>query len=571
MGRWTSDQRTGKRVLLGVARRGLGDCVPGLDVGDAFEVIGDPSISDCKVDPNAESRENAAREELVDVLSGRHGALLSVPPNEDSHKAGYAPWSLRYSGHQFGTWAGQLGDGRAISILETPHPEDAESIFELQLKGAGRTPFSRGADGLAIVRSSIREYLCSEAMHALGIPTTRSLALISLPDLEVVREQIESACILTRVAPSFIRIGNFQAFNPPKDVFLIGGGQQQADYGALLTLGRWVAQRVLKLEDVDEKPWGLRLVKECARRNALMLAGWQAYGFMHGVMNTDNISIAGLTIDYGPYAFMDVYDPGHICNHSDGEGRYAFKLQPTMILYALRQLAEALAPLIGAEESLGRAVPEDWALSASSEELQAWREAGIAHRDAVELEIQDVFIAEYKRLMRKRLGLKTARDDDLQKVIDPLLELMQRHELDFHATFRALAVYSGQLSADDFDVDKLLVSPVAPTDIARADMRAWLSTYAVRREDDAEPMLEANPRFVLRQWVLEEIIKRVEDDALSGRRALAKALLMAEKPFEPWGAEGKDDSALNDEEHEERRLCGLGGREMLGFQCSCSS
>ncbi|KZV80861.1 UPF0061-domain-containing protein [Exidia glandulosa HHB12029] len=573
LGKWTSSERTGQRVLLGVAPAGLRDCVPSLDVGDAFEVIGEPSLSDCKVDPEVESKMNAAREELVDVL-GAHTVLLSVPPNEPDD-AGYAPWSLRYSGHQFGSWAGQLGDGRAISILETPHPEDAGTTYELQLKGAGRTPFSRGADGLAVVRSSIREYLCSEAMHALGIPTTRSLALIGLPDLEVVRETVERACILTRVAPTFIRIGNFQALNPPRDVFVFGGGQQTADYDALRQLGLWVARRVLKLD--VEKPWGLELVKECARRNALMLAGWQAYGFMHGVMNTDNISIAGLTIDYGPYAFMDVYDAGHICNHSDEEGRYAFKLQPTMIIFALRKLLDALAPLIGAEEASGTVLEEGWAAKATEEEIKAWREAGLKHQNDVELEIQDVFIAEYKKLMRRRLGLASARDDDLTNVIDPLLDLMQRHDLDFHATFRALATQIGDASLiDSLDASTLLVSPTQdkPTEQALSDMRAWLATYAARRRDDdtgAASMLAANPRFVLRQWVLEEVIKRVNDDALSGRRVLAKVLKMSENPFEAWGGEGKSDAELTDEEKEERKMCGLGGKEMLGFQCSCSS
>lgn len=572
--KWTSTARTGKRELLGVATVGLRDCVPQLDIGDALDIIGEPSLSDCKINPVADMQTNLAREELVNVLSG-HTMLVSIPPNEPD-AAGYAPWSVRYSGHQFGNWAGQLGDGRAISILETPHPSGSDVTYELQLKGAGRTPFSRGADGLAVVRSSIREYLCSEAMHALGIPTTRSLALIGLPDLEVRRETIETACVLTRVASSFIRIGNFQAFNPPRDVYVFGGGQQKSDYNALRQLGIWVARRVLKLGELD-KPWGLRLVMECARQNALMLAGWQAYGFMHGVMNTDNVSIAGLTIDYGPYAFMDVYDPGHICNHTDEEGRYAFRFQPTMITFALRQLLDALAPLIGAEEATGEAQNEGWASAASEEDIKAWREAGLKHQNNLDLEIQDVFIVEYKKIMRRRLGLASARTDDLSKVIDPLLDLMFRHDLDFHATFRALAVNADDVAnIDALDIDSVLVSPMweVPPKQARDDMRLWLRTYAERRKyDDAgkESMHRANPRFILRQWVLEEVIKRVTDDALSGRRILAKILHMAEQPFEPWGGEGRPEADLSAEEKEERRMCSLGGREMLGFQCSCSS
>lgn len=195
--------------------------------------------------------------------------------------------------------------------MVTPHPEDPELTYELQLKGAGRTPFSRSADGLAVVRSSIREFLCAEgtfavmpswpcvdhcslAMHALGIPTTRSLTLISLPSVPVEREKLESASILTRMAPSFIRIGSFEALNPPERMFFLGGGQQDPHHDALRVLGEWVAKRVLRLpgirwseEGVEGDAWGRELVLEVARRNARMVAGWQAYGFMHGVINTD--------------------------------------------------------------------------------------------------------------------------------------------------------------------------------------------------------------------------------------------------------------------------------------------
>jgi uncharacterized protein YdiU (UPF0061 family) len=185
----------------------------------------------------------------------------------------------------------------------TPHPSKSNVTYELQLKGAGRTPFSRNADGLAVLRSSIREYLCSEgtliihimptltlyetAMQALRIPTTRALTLISLPALPVQRELVETACVLTRIAPSFIRIGNFEAFNGPTNMFFFGGGQQKPDWDGLRLLGEWVAHNVLKLPVEPGKSWGSELVLEVARRNATMVAGWQAYGFMHGVINTD--------------------------------------------------------------------------------------------------------------------------------------------------------------------------------------------------------------------------------------------------------------------------------------------
>jgi len=169
----------------------------------------------------------------------------------------------------------------------TPHPSDPDLTYELQLKGSGRTPFSRSADGLAVLRSSIREYLCSEAMQALNIPTTRALSLISLPALPVIREREETGCVLTRVAPSFIRIGCFEAFNGPTNMFFFGGGQQKPDLEGLRILGEWVASKVLKLNIEPGKAWGEALILEVARRNAKMVAGWQAYGFMHGVINTD--------------------------------------------------------------------------------------------------------------------------------------------------------------------------------------------------------------------------------------------------------------------------------------------
>ncbi|KAG8740243.1 hypothetical protein FRC12_016070, partial [Ceratobasidium sp. 428] len=330
------------RHLLSISAAGLRDCLPHLDVGDAFDFVGPGSLTQPSSDSKPE--ENATRQELVDVLSG-HSVLMHIP--DDAEEKGYAPWSLRYSGHQFGSWAGQLGDGRAISLLATPHPDDPTTTYEIQIKGGGRTPFSRGADGLAVMRSSVREFLGAEAMHALRIPTTRSLSLIHLPELPVVRERLERASIATRLAPSFLRIGNFETFNPPHELFFLfsgsaGGGAK--DWEGMRILGEWVVEKVLKLDKTvgaangtDQQtdggrnaPWGKRLVMEVARRNAEMLGGWQAYGFMHGVMNTDNISLLGLTIDYGPYAFMDVYDYDHICNHSDDGGRYSFKMQPTM-------------------------------------------------------------------------------------------------------------------------------------------------------------------------------------------------------------------------------------------------
>ncbi|KAI0714456.1 hypothetical protein C8T65DRAFT_644387 [Cerioporus squamosus] len=612
--KYVSEKRDEERVLIGLAETGLRDCVPHLDVGDAFELLGSPSLSipsgqdtssGPAVDgPGAGEEAVAARQELVDVLSGH--AMLMSGEGEDVQSQ-WAPWSLRYSGHQFGTWAGQLGDGRAISLLSTPHPDEPDVQYELQLKGAGRTPFSRMADGLAVLRSSIREFLCSEAMHALGIPTTRSLALISLPKLPVERERIESACVLTRVAPSFIRIGSFEALNPPAQMFFLGGGQQPANLDALRVLGEWVARRVLRLPDVRwrgdagvEGPgdaWGTKLVLEVARRNAKMVAGWQVYGFMHGVINTDNVSIMGLTIDYGPYAFMDVFDSWHICNHSDAEGRYAYKYQPAMIIHALRSLLNALAPLIGAEDELGgKAVSPGWAEDASEDKIKEWSKRGIALvKEEMERVAEETCAVEYGRLMHKRLGLRRIDRDDESKLARPLLTIMEDHKLDFHGTFRRLCFFKPSLASSESEddlkafVDSLLQLTSEPERLdrirAQSDWAGWLRRYAARIESEREhwganvdaeresEMKGANPRFVLRQWVLEEVIKKVETDAGSGKRILRKVLNMACSPYEPWGGEGQEQSEqeLDAEAREERRYCGMGDRKLLGLQCSCSS
>ncbi|KAF8150778.1 hypothetical protein B0H34DRAFT_665320 [Crassisporium funariophilum] len=602
--------------LIGVSETGLRDCVPHLDVGDAFAVIGAPSLSsefDEEGDPQPSEVGEVveARQDLIEVLSG-HATLMSPEGSDD-----FAPWSLRYSGHQFGSWAGQLGDGRAVTIHVTPHPTNPDLSYELQLKGSGRTPFSRTADGLAVLRSSIREYLCSEAMQALQIPTTRSLSLISLPALPVQRERVETACVLTRMAPSFLRIGCFEAFNGPTNMFFFGGGQQKPDYEGLRVLGEWVKGRnVLGLGVRDGEGWGREVVLEVARRNARMVAGWQAYGFMHGVINTDNVSVLGLTIDYGPYAFMDVFDSFHICNHTDEGGRYAYKYQPNMIIYACRALLDALAPLIGAEAELGgKAVSAGWAEDASPEKVKEWTKKGQELREEVERVVQETTSVEYGRLMRKRLGLRRQDPTDESTLFKPLLQILESHKLDFHATFRTLASFTpallAQIASTTARTTDPLVQPGLHEFIARllgatpepekmdfgkatGEWVGWLDCYGARIEGEAaewagegvgegegegerdkgrgREMRGVNPRFVLRQWVLEEVIGKVERDADSGKRVLAKVMHMACNPFEPWGGEDeKDEAELSKEEREERRYCGLGDKKMLGFQCSCSS
>lgn len=250
---------TSKAELFGLSRRCLQDCLPDLDVGDAFEVIKNKGSAES-------SSANPARQQLVDVLSG------NVVAAQFGDKP-FAPWSLCYGGHQFGSWASQLGDGRAISILTTPAPSLVPSgnkqppQVELQLKGAGRTPYSRFADGLAVLRSSVREFLGSEAVAALDVPTSRALSLIHLPDIEVRREEMESAAVVCRIAPSWLRIGNFQI------------QQTREAWDLLLQLTQFAARQVLHLE--GQQNIGKAVLKEVARRNAIMVAAWQNWGFMH--------------------------------------------------------------------------------------------------------------------------------------------------------------------------------------------------------------------------------------------------------------------------------------------------
>lgn len=301
-----------------------------------------------------------------------------------------------YSGHQFGVWAGQLGDGRAHLLGEIKGPTGS---WELQLKGAGRTPYSRMGDGRAVLRSSVREYLAGEAMHGLGIPTTRALALV-VSDEPVVRETLETAAVVTRMAPSFVRFGSFEhwGFNDRPDLLRI-----LADY----VMDKFYPEC---REAPGEQGPLLALLDAVMRRTARLMADWQTVGFCHGVMNTDNMSILGLTLDYGPYGFMDAFQADHICNHTDAQGRYAWSRQPSAGLWNLYRLAGALHALI----------PDTDALRATL--------------DGYEAAFADAFC----RRMAAKLGIAQWQDDD-EPLVDDLLRLMHANRADFTLTFRRLS------------------------------------------------------------------------------------------------------------------------------------
>ena len=387
---------------------------------------------------------------------------------------GSAPLASVYSGHQFGVWAGQLGDGRAHLLGEVAAPEGA--LLELQLKGGGLTPYSRMGDGRAVLRSSIREFLCSEAMHALGVPTTRALCVVG-SDLPVRRERIETAAVVTRVAPSFIRFGHFEHFS------------HSGQHAALRTLADFVIAHFYPDCRGAPNPCAA-LLEAVTRRTAALVAQWQALGFMHGVMNTDNMSILGLTIDYGPFQFMDGFDPGHICNHSDDRGRYAYDRQPAVAHWNLFALGQALLPLIGDSD------------------------AALAALDTY----QSAFAAELDRHMAAKLGLPEA-SEATRSWVEDLLRLMARERTDWSIFWRRLARQTAgdttapvrDLFHDGTAIDRLLLQH-----------EELISQ--VGRGPAADLMLKTNPAMVLRNYLGEQAIALAEQHDFGMLHALQDAL-----------------------------------------------
>jgi uncharacterized protein YdiU (UPF0061 family) len=419
--------------------------------------------------------ERLARElGLADWLAGRD-ALDVLAGNRVA--AGVKPFASVYSGHQFGVWAGQLGDGRALLLGEIDSPAGP---MEVQLKGSGLTPYSRMGDGRAVLRSSIREFLASEAMHALGIPTTRALAVVGSP-LPVRRETIETAAVVTRVSPSFLRFGHFEHF-----------AHTSQDTPALRCLFDAAVLRYFPaLEATPEA-----LLEEVARRTARLLAQWQLVGFCHGVMNTDNMSLLGLTIDYGPFGFLDAFDPHHICNHSDDQGRYAYARQPGIAFWNLHALAQALMPLV------------DGPPEAASERLLAALEPYKAE-----------FAAAMVGGLRAKLGLVAEHDDDAE-LADDLLKLMAEDKADFTITWRQLA--SVDAARDNF--------------LQRDKFDGWATRYrarlALEASEDAERaarMKRINPKFVLRNHLVQTAIERAQQGDFS---EVERLLNLLERPFD---------------------------------------
>jgi uncharacterized protein YdiU (UPF0061 family) len=398
---------------------------------------------------------------------------------------GMQPYAAAYGGHQFGHWAGQLGDGRAITLGEIINA--AGERWELQLKGAGPTPYARTADGRAVLRSSVREFLCSEAMHHLGVPTTRALSLVATGD-EVIRDmfydghpQAEPGAVVCRVAPSFIRFGNFELPTSRNDVALL---ERLIDF----TIARDFPELSGTREQLRAEWFG-----QVCERTARMVVHWMRVGFVHGVMNTDNMSILGLTIDYGPYGWIDDFDLDWTPNTTDaGQRRYRFGQQPQIAYWNVGQLANALAPAFTSVDPL---------------------HAGLKR-------YEETYVAAARDNIAAKLGLRECLDEDLA-LMEALYALLQGAEVDMTLFFRALSEVDSdaptleQLAHAFYDEAKQRHSEPAFVD--------WLNSYAARVRRDNLPAAErrarmhaANPRYVLRNYLAQEAIDRAEQGDPSG-------------------------------------------------------
>lgn len=406
----------------------------------------------------------------------------------DKPHPGAEPLAMLYAGHQFGHYVPQLGDGRAILLGEVSNSRGER--WELQLKGAGITPFSRRGDGRAVLRSTIREYLCSEAMHGLGIPTTRALCM-TCSEEEVYRERIEKGAMLVRMAPSHVRFGSFEVF------------YYRQQFDQLRVLADYVIEHHFPL--LQEQPDRyLELFREVTRRTAELISQWQQVGFAHGVMNTDNMSILGLTLDFGPFGFLDDYNPGFICNHSDYSGRYAFDRQPRIGRWNLSCLGQAMLPL-----------------------FEGAPEAAAAQANTVLDEYEPHFNRHYAQGMRRKLGLGSREVSD-HELLDDLLSLMQGSSIDYTNFFRTLADFDTATGANN--------SPLRDRFIDRHAFDSWAERYAARLRrdgsDDADRrkvMNRVNPKYILRNYLAQQAIDQAEAGDYSEIKTLHTIL---QKPFD---------------------------------------
>lgn len=412
----------------------------------------------------------AESQEFLDIFSG-----TKLLPDT-------SPYAMCYGGHQFGSWAGQLGDGRAINLCEIEHQG---KNWALQLKGAGETPYSRSADGLAVLRSSIREYLCSEAMHHLGVPTTRAMSLALSGD-EVLRDVLyngnpayEKGAIVCRTAESFIRFGNFE---------ILAAQQDKKNLKALID---FTIKHHYPHLGTPSKETYLKFFKEVAVRSMKMVVHWQRVGFVHGVMNTDNMSILGLTIDYGPYGWLEGYDHGWTPNTTDsGQKRYRYGTQPQIVLWNLLKLANALYPLIEETEPL----------------------------QAILNEYQEEFKVAHLNMMKSKLGLVNEDVND-KALVEELEAVLQRSETDMTIFFRTLANFKTEDSDKGLKiVEDAFYNSDEIKESIEDEWKNWFKNYAqrLRKEDKSDTdratqMNLVNPKYVLRNYMAQMAIDKADE------------------------------------------------------------
>lgn len=543
------------------------------------------ALKDLDLDPMNEPNS----EYFKDIVSGK-----SVYKSE---KDSVYPFSMAYAGFQFGNFAGQLGDGRVVNLFTVPKSQESKAdssnpsnSFELQLKGAGKTPFSRFADGNAVLRSSIREYVISEYLNSIGIPSTRALSITALPKNKAQRNGAEMCAIVCRMSPSWIRIGHFDYCRMKGDRI---GLIKLCDYINEETLNNKKYSKELQdfiisekvVESIGELTDYDRLFLDIIIRNSKSVAYWHAYGFLNGVLNTDNTSVLGLAIDFGPFAIMDKFDPNYTPNSEDHELRYSFKNTPSAIWFNMMKLAESMSEVLGAGPALINdskfrefGFPDDKSIEVAMERVNKLiRIAGDT--------FEKIFIEDYLKLVCGRLGI-TPRERDNGEILTYLFETLQITKLEYNKFFTILQ----NLKLRDDATFNLETSPLVflPESLLQKDkeeerekvlkeLRTFLTIFKARVEEELltdeirlERASKFNPQFLPKNWILQEVIdyttEKLQENATDDELKLYinKVMKMASNPYDSskWGDELKDI---------EKKWISDTSDDNLMLTCSCSS
>lgn len=548
-------------------------CLPEVRKQYVYLMLNPRAIADLGLDPHQVSD---VEYQLIVLGEAWHDADTTLPP----------PWSQAYAGYQFGQFAGQLGDGRVVNLFDVAKPQPPapevlkqRPIYELQLKGAGKTPYLRFADGKAVLRSLIREYIISEHLNALGIPTTRALSLTYLPQTYAQRHRAEKCAIVARFAELWVRLGSFDLCRSRGDR---KGCRLLADYVIddlfLNEFSEFEKIRPLAgLKDVPTLSRYDQMYYEVIARNAYTAAIWQVYGFLNGVLNTDNTLIIGLLMDFGPFLIMDKFNPNYTPNLEDHDLRYLYKNLPTAIWWNLTRLGEDLAELLGAGPD--NCDNPEWLAKDHEEE--------VVSRATKIIEIggdiyQYAFTKAYVEGFFNRLGLshKLINYGDIdyfhQRLVAPLLQLLYRLQCDYNKFFLQLAKH---YPIDDTNaVAKAIIDDIEDNLSADEEVelnyliKDWLDTYRqlIVTQKDVDPQFvnrqaQANPLFLPRGWILDEVIEKTEESQGTDLRYLEKLQKMSLNPYDAsqWGDDLKDVEALWMVQGDKD------GQAML--QCLCSS